>query len=240
MSHPHHHAHLGPAPGPIPPASTQQPAFQHPPHFGFQPYLYPGVLPVQGIANQYHAGGLDMNVPPYSQQYGAAPQLWGYGQNMAGGLLIPGGFPPAGGFPNHDGFPNPGAPNTNVAGLLNPVPQPIVGELDTHGNAQPTVARVAKRIERGAPAAAPAKRSYPNKQVREGGMSHLAKDEPTADLLPQSFYLMFQSLKPMLRRYLLPKQMRTGQTSETVHVPGWTPLATLVSGIELARNHANG
>ncbi|KAN0137985.1 hypothetical protein V8E53_004204, partial [Lactarius tabidus] len=168
MLHPHHHAHLGPAPGPIPPASTQQPAFQHPPHFGFQPYLYPGVLPVQGIANQYHTGGLDMNIPPYSQQYGAAPQLWGYGQNMAGGLLIPGGFPPAGGFPNHDGFPNPGAPNTNVARLPNPVLQPIVGELDTHGNAQPTVARVAKQIERGAPAAALAKRSYPNKQVREG------------------------------------------------------------------------
>lgn len=202
MSNPHQQRArlgLGPAPGAMPPTPmsqpglqqpTFQPAFQHPQHFGFQPYSYPGGRPVPGIADQYHAAGLGMNVPLYPQPYGAAPQPWGYGQNAAGGFPDAGGFlnavgglPNLGGFHNLGGIPNQGG-TANVGGIPNPVPQPIVDK--------PEATRAVTQPED------PPTKTYPNRQVRKGGTSHSA--EHNLPLTPsKSGSLRLQS--SMLRRH---------------------------------------
>ncbi|KAN0138175.1 hypothetical protein V8E53_004064 [Lactarius tabidus] len=152
----HQHAHLGlgPAPGltppiPAPHPGSQQPVFQHPLHFGFQSYSYPGHFPAPGIADQYHVTGLGMNMPPYPQQYSTVPQLWGYGQNMAGGFP-PGGFPNAGNrIPNLGGYPNTGRiPNSGGAANTNVDHLPSFSKLVRAGQRSLNNSGMADRIKK--------------------------------------------------------------------------------------------
>jgi hypothetical protein len=199
MPNPHHqHARLslGPAPG------SQQPTFQHPPHFGFQLYSYPGGFPVPGIADQYHITGLGMNVPPYPQPYGTVPQQWGYGHNAAGGFP-PGGFPNAGDgilnlgeFPNVGGIPNPGGmANVNMAIIPNPALQPIADRPAAQATAQAAVTRMVNQTGGGVPSAATPIRTYPNKQIRKGGTSHQLRHELTTDI-PEVWLFNIAVLEP--------------------------------------------
>jgi hypothetical protein len=126
-----------------------------------------------------------MNIPSYPHPYGVAPQLWGYGHhaNAATGLLNRGGFPDAGGLPNVGGIPNGGRfPNTggipNTGGVPNPVPQLIVERSD---EVQVAVTGTRNQTGRERAVPPPPARTYPNEQVKEGGMLHLAKQELTSD-----------------------------------------------------------
>ncbi|KAI9447827.1 hypothetical protein H4582DRAFT_2068414 [Lactarius indigo] len=90
-----------PLPAPLP-VIQQQPFIPPPP--SFQP-SHAGAYPVPGGNGQYHAAGMDVNIPIYAQPYGV--QLYGvqlYGMHPYGAPLA---YPPF-----HPHFPSyPGAGN---------------------------------------------------------------------------------------------------------------------------------
>lgn len=174
---------LGPIPGqglpPLaPPPVGQQHPFHLPPPLPFQPpYAGGHAVPVGG--SQYHVAGLGMNAPPlYAQPYGVPPYPPFHHPNLAyAGLgnaqLQPWGY-------NH--YPTGPVPN--------PVPHPVATQPDntrtneaspeddaqSHAAVAQGVEVDARVVGRGTDkdnegAAQPGK-SYPNKQVSDGGMSY--------------------------------------------------------------------
>ncbi|KAI9442735.1 hypothetical protein H4582DRAFT_2055129 [Lactarius indigo] len=143
----------GPAMGPTLPPPAPLPVIQQqpfiPPPPSFQP-SHAGAYPVPGGNGQYHAAGMDVNVPIYAQPYGAQP----YGMQPYGAPLA---YPPF-----HPHFPSyPGASNAQPQpwgyGHYPPdqPPNPVLHEPMTQiwvivlGRAHVTISRAHRQSPRG-------------------------------------------------------------------------------------------
>ncbi|KAI9439941.1 hypothetical protein H4582DRAFT_2056610 [Lactarius indigo] len=175
----------GPAMGPTLPLPAPLPVIQQqpfiPPLLLFQP-SHAGAYPVLGGNGQYHAAGMDVNVPIYVQPYGAQPYgVQPYGMHPYGAPLA---YPPF--HPHFLSYPGASNAQPQPWGYghyphdqpPNPVLHPVATRLDewAHAATAPGV-EVAERDGRTATsthedssksALVQQKKSYPNKEVSKG------------------------------------------------------------------------
>jgi hypothetical protein len=148
MSIPPHHQRVRLGFGPAP--GKPWPAIQCAPNFQSYP----------GVNSQYHGAGLGTNLPQYQQPYGVTPQHWGYGYPT-------GGYGPTGCVPPANGF-------ALACGLPNDVPRPEVIRPKNVEDDERTV-MMGNRTKRVAPSGTLQSKTYPNKQIMDGGMWYPAK-----------------------------------------------------------------
>lgn len=179
---------LGPLPSRRTPPPAPPPEMYQPPYYPPQPQPFHGGYPGPVNGSQYRAVGLGMNAPPFYYNAPQHPQglfnyqapyrdagnaqPWGYGQYPADAL--PGRFPYRGGTL---------ANNAEVNGQ--------VGETRARAEAVAThVEAAATRVEAAAtsvanqaavPKASQPTRTYPNKQISQGGTWYSIGRRLTAD-----------------------------------------------------------